>query len=159
MIPSGSKKSKRCNCKNSKCLKLYVPPATSLSPPDFRISHGVAIDRLARHSYCECFASRAFCDGCNCIGCCNTVDQMALVQKAIAVALERNPAAFRPKIEAVSHQFVRARYLPERTLLLDLYIWLSVSLARALVLALVISGILETSLSLSLSSSHSSRSL
>lgn len=36
------KKSKSCNCKNSKCLKLY----------------------------CECFRNKGYCgNSCNCIGC------------------------------------------------------------------------------------------
>lgn len=42
--PNGTKK-KPCNCKQSKCLKLY----------------------------CECFASGGYCDPttCNCVNCCN----------------------------------------------------------------------------------------
>jgi len=38
------KKRNPCNCKRSKCLKLY----------------------------CECFAAELFCDGCNCVNCNNT---------------------------------------------------------------------------------------
>lgn len=43
----GSYKKKPCNCKQSKCLKLY----------------------------CECFASGGYCDPstCNCINCCNNI--------------------------------------------------------------------------------------
>ena len=102
-------KKKQCNCKNSKCLKLY----------------------------CECFAARVYCENCNCVGCCNTkarnflhtllhhfqlafstssLDSSqtshlfvlvliyshqatdAMVQKAVTATLERNPTAFRPKI-------------------------------------------------------------
>eukprot|EP01102_Stenamoeba_stenopodia_P018488 TRINITY_DN677_c0_g1_i7.p1 TRINITY_DN677_c0_g1~~TRINITY_DN677_c0_g1_i7.p1 ORF type:complete len:558 (+),score=72.01 TRINITY_DN677_c0_g1_i7:151-1824(+) len=65
-----SVKKKQCNCKNSKCLKLY----------------------------CECFAARVYCDGCNCVGCCNNRENEELVQKAVASTLDRNPTAFRPKI-------------------------------------------------------------
>jgi len=49
-------------------------------------------------SYCECFAARVYCDGCNCVGCCNNRDNEDLVQKAVASTLDRNPTAFRPKI-------------------------------------------------------------
>jgi len=64
------KKCKQCNCKKSNCLKLY----------------------------CECFAARTYCDGCNCTDCRNNKENEALVQRAVASTLERNPAAFRPKI-------------------------------------------------------------
>lgn len=64
------KKSKQCNCKNSRCLKLY----------------------------CECFASGTYCDGCNCVNCCNNVENDAVRQEAVEATLERNPNAFRPKI-------------------------------------------------------------
>ena len=61
---------KRCNCKNSKCLKLY----------------------------CECFASGKYCDACNCAGCKNNDEHAHERQSAIEQTLERNPNAFRPKI-------------------------------------------------------------
>eukprot|EP01018_Ginkgo_biloba_P001169 Gb_31187 [translate_table: standard] len=64
------KKSKQCNCKNSRCLKLY----------------------------CECFASGTYCDGCNCVNCCNNVENEIVRQEAVEATLERNPNAFRPKI-------------------------------------------------------------
>ncbi|KAL1337816.1 hypothetical protein HN51_032516 [Arachis hypogaea] len=67
---STPKKSKQCNCKNSRCLKLY----------------------------CECFASGMYCDGCNCTNCQNNVDNEAARQEAVGLTLERNPNAFRPKI-------------------------------------------------------------
>ena len=44
------KKSKQCNCKNSRCIKLY----------------------------CECSASGTYCDGCNCLNCCNNVENDAV---------------------------------------------------------------------------------
>lgn len=46
----GAKRSP-CNCKKSKCLKLY----------------------------CECFAAELFCDGCNCTDCQNTEDYVSVV--------------------------------------------------------------------------------
>ncbi|XP_012574748.1 protein tesmin/TSO1-like CXC 5 isoform X2 [Cicer arietinum] len=73
------KKQKQCNCKHSKCLKLY----------------------------CECFASGIYCDGCNCVNCFNNVDNEAARREAVEATLERNPNAFRPKI-ASSPQGTRA---------------------------------------------------
>ncbi|XP_058074317.1 protein tesmin/TSO1-like CXC 5 [Magnolia sinica] len=69
------KKQKQCNCKHSKCLKLY----------------------------CECFASGVYCDGCNCVNCYNNPDNDAARQEAIELTLERNPNAFRPKIASSPH--------------------------------------------------------
>ncbi|CAH2051177.1 unnamed protein product [Thlaspi arvense] len=63
-------KKKHCNCKHSRCLKLY----------------------------CECFASGAYCDGCNCVNCFNNVDNEPARREAVESTLERNPNAFRPKI-------------------------------------------------------------
>ncbi|KAJ9168314.1 hypothetical protein P3X46_019857 [Hevea brasiliensis] len=64
------KKPKQCNCKNSRCLKLY----------------------------CECFAAGIYCNGCNCLNCCNNVANEKARQEAVGATLERNPNAFRPKI-------------------------------------------------------------
>ncbi|EGZ11180.1 hypothetical protein PHYSODRAFT_520155 [Phytophthora sojae] len=62
-----------CNCKKSKCLKLY----------------------------CECFASGGYCDeSCNCLDCSNTPATEEVRQQAIAARLEKNPNAFKPKIGA-----------------------------------------------------------
>ena len=63
---------RKCNCKNSKCLKLY----------------------------CECFASGRYCDGCNCRDCHNNKEREDVRQVAVANVLERNPNAFRPKVQA-----------------------------------------------------------
>ena len=59
-----------CNCKNSRCLKLY----------------------------CECFSSGEYCRNCNCINCYNNEEHESIRREAIASTLERNPTAFRPKI-------------------------------------------------------------
>ncbi|KAK6912726.1 CRC domain [Dillenia turbinata] len=64
------KKQKQCNCKYSRCLKLY----------------------------CECFASGIYCDGCNCINCENNIENEAGRKCAIEAILERNSNAFKPKI-------------------------------------------------------------
>ncbi|XP_064951970.1 protein tesmin/TSO1-like CXC 5 isoform X1 [Musa acuminata AAA Group] len=66
---------KNCNCKHSKCLKLY----------------------------CECFASGVYCDGCNCANCCNNIENEAARREAVEATLERNPNAFRPKIGSSPH--------------------------------------------------------
>ncbi|XP_015689950.2 protein tesmin/TSO1-like CXC 5 [Oryza brachyantha] len=68
-------KKKCCNCKHSKCLKLY----------------------------CECFASGVYCDGCNCSNCFNNVKNEIARREAIDATLERNPDAFRPKIGSSPH--------------------------------------------------------
>ncbi|KAJ0248544.1 AB hydrolase-1 domain-containing protein [Hirschfeldia incana] len=68
-------KQKHCNCKNSKCLKLY----------------------------CECFASGSYCNGCNCLDCHNTLEKETSRQEAIKAILERNPDAFKPKIAGSPH--------------------------------------------------------
>ncbi|CAH8363174.1 unnamed protein product [Eruca vesicaria subsp. sativa] len=63
-------KQKHCNCKASRCLKLY----------------------------CECFASGLYCNGCNCLQCHNNLENESARQEAITGTLERNPNAFKPKI-------------------------------------------------------------
>uniref|UniRef100_Q9SL70-3 Isoform 3 of Protein tesmin/TSO1-like CXC 6 n=1 Tax=Arabidopsis thaliana TaxID=3702 RepID=Q9SL70-3 len=68
-------KKKQCNCKHSRCLKLY----------------------------CECFASGTYCDGCNCVNCFNNVENEPARRQAVESTLERNPNAFRPKIAASPH--------------------------------------------------------
>ncbi|KAL0904065.1 hypothetical protein M5K25_026136 [Dendrobium thyrsiflorum] len=72
---STTKNQKQCNCRNSKCLKLY----------------------------CECFASGVYCNGCSCTNCSNNVENDAVRREAIEVILERNPNAFRPKIASSPH--------------------------------------------------------
>ncbi|EDQ85361.1 uncharacterized protein MONBRDRAFT_29304 [Monosiga brevicollis MX1] len=62
-----------CNCKNSKCLKLY----------------------------CECFANGEYCGpNCNCVSCGNREATETLRKQAIEVTLAKNPDAFRPKFGA-----------------------------------------------------------
>ena len=77
---SGKKKSpgKRspCNCKRSKCLKLY----------------------------CECFAAERFCDGCNCSDCGNTPAGGLAREKAIKDTRAKNPNAFKPRFGAKATQ-------------------------------------------------------
>lgn len=59
----------KCNCKNSKCLKLY----------------------------CECFRIGLYCCGCNCLNCRNLPEYEEERLKAIQHISARNPFAFKPK--------------------------------------------------------------
>ena len=69
--PQGGQPSRcRCNCKNSRCLKLY----------------------------CECFRSGQYCDECHCSNCFNNSAHEALRQEAVEATLARNANAFRNKI-------------------------------------------------------------
>ncbi|KAI3910944.1 hypothetical protein MKW92_038001 [Papaver armeniacum] len=72
------KKLKQCNCKHSRCLKLY----------------------------CECFASGVYCDGCNCTNCFNNVENETSRKEAVEATLERNPNAFRAMIASSPHGVV-----------------------------------------------------
>jgi hypothetical protein len=78
--PLSPKITKRsCNCRNSRCLKLY----------------------------CECFSSGEYCGQCNCQGCYNNphnevISTQTHRKEAIDGILERNPTAFRPKISNIA---------------------------------------------------------
>jgi hypothetical protein len=78
-------------------LAAAAPDAT---PP---VSAPAVAACTSSHSYCECFASGRYCDSCNCLNCLNNKDNEAVRQSAVESILERNPNAFRPKIQ------VRAR--------------------------------------------------
>ncbi|KAM3720012.1 Protein lin-54 [Dirofilaria immitis] len=67
--PLGSKKP--CHCTRSMCLKLY----------------------------CDCFANGEFCNDCDCKDCKNTIEYEIERTRAIRMSLERNPNAFKPKID------------------------------------------------------------
>ena len=63
---------KVCNCKHSKCLKLY----------------------------CECFSVGEYCSSsCNCFHCCNKKEWEYIRRESIQSILIRNPNAFRSKIQ------------------------------------------------------------
>lgn len=65
-----------CNCKKSKCLKLY----------------------------CVCFASKRFCNAeCNCRGCSNIEVFIAEIEKAQEIVLKKDKGAFDAKIQAKEH--------------------------------------------------------
>ena len=61
-----------CNCKKSKCLKLY----------------------------CECFHALKYCSGCNCYDCENRVGNDEIREAVIAAIKERNPDAFDSKMKS-----------------------------------------------------------
>eukprot|EP00606_Chrysophyceae_sp_TOSAG23-5_P000102 GSChrysophyteH2.ASY1.ANO1.371.1 assembled CDS len=69
--PEGENPKIRCNCRKTKCIKLY----------------------------CDCFRVSKFCEGCNCIECSNTGEKEAERKSAISGILERNPDAFAPRIK------------------------------------------------------------
>ena len=56
-----------CNCRNSRCLKLY----------------------------CECLRKKGYCSGCNCVGCEN-VPGSKLREERVRFIEKRNPLAFQP---------------------------------------------------------------
>lgn len=73
MTPSPSERGSNrnpCNCKKSRCLKLY----------------------------CECFAASVYCKGCNCKNCANNVESEPARTLAVKATLSRNPTAFQAKI-------------------------------------------------------------
>ncbi|OEL28899.1 Protein tesmin/TSO1-like CXC 2 [Dichanthelium oligosanthes] len=68
---------KRCSCKKSKCLKLYV--------------------------YCECFAAGVYCsEPCSCQGCMNKPIHEETVLSTRKQIEFRNPLAFAPKVIRMS---------------------------------------------------------
>lgn len=69
----GAERTIACNCKKSKCLKLY----------------------------CECFANQNYCgETCNCKDCSNNAANEEARAAAIKATLDRNPQAFRAKINS-----------------------------------------------------------
>ena len=59
-----------CNCKKSRCLKLY----------------------------CDCFKTKAYCNGCNCNDCLNNKAGEVDRNAAIGAILDRNAEAFKPRV-------------------------------------------------------------
>lgn len=65
----GSDRRAPCNCKRSRCLKLY----------------------------CECFAAEKYCNGCNCHDCNNIPAFESVRNEAIKATRAKNPNAFKPR--------------------------------------------------------------
>ena len=65
-----------CNCKKSRCLKLY----------------------------CECFAAERFCQGCNCVDCGNTPEAGEIREKAIKDTRAKNSKAFQNRFSLDNSQ-------------------------------------------------------
>lgn len=65
-----STKRQPCNCRKSKCLKLY----------------------------CDCFSSKRYCDGCKCTDCRNTSEFDELREKAIKDVRSKNSMAFQEQV-------------------------------------------------------------
>jgi len=69
-----------CNCKRSRCLKLY----------------------------CECFAAERFCQGCNCVDCGNTPESGEIREKAIKDTRAKNSKAFQNRFSLENSQGVKS---------------------------------------------------
>ena len=65
-VSHGSGKKKCCNCKKSRCLKLY----------------------------CECFASQGYCSGCKCVDCHNIAEYAEEKKAAVSRVNTKNPYGF-----------------------------------------------------------------
>lgn len=65
-----------CNCKKSRCLKLY----------------------------CDCFKTKAYCNGCNCVDCLNNEAGEVDRNAAIGAILDRNADAFEPRVSGDTDQ-------------------------------------------------------
>ncbi len=68
--PNGTRTGPKCNCKKSRCLKLY----------------------------CDCFRVQEYCFNCNCLDCANTIATDQERRDAMASILERNKDAFKPRV-------------------------------------------------------------
>jgi hypothetical protein len=78
--PATKHASVTCNCKKSKCLKLY----------------------------CDCFRVQQYCSGCHCNNCSNLKEFDSERQAAVTAITERNPEAFKPRITQVDAQLLQA---------------------------------------------------
>lgn len=70
MSPALTRNNVTCNCKKSKCLKLY----------------------------CDCFRAQQYCFGCHCSQCNNVKQHESERRAAVAQIMDRNPDAFKPRI-------------------------------------------------------------
>ena len=77
----GTPKRSPCNCKKSRCLKLY----------------------------CECFAAERFCQGCNCIDCGNTPENADERERAIKDTRAKNSKAFQNRFSVENPQGAKSK--------------------------------------------------
>lgn len=82
-----------CNCKKSKCLKLYVCILLFLCK--------LTDCFILMHRYCECFAALRYCNSCKCVECNNRAETEEARQVAIQVTKDRNAGAFESKVSTV----------------------------------------------------------
>ncbi|CBK21727.2 uncharacterized protein [Blastocystis hominis] len=68
--PHDPNHSHTCNCRKSRCLKLY----------------------------CECFASDVFCNGCNCVNCKNNPEHLKEREEVKQALIQRDPHVFEPHV-------------------------------------------------------------
>lgn len=117
---------RKCNCKNSKCLKLSAIPRQQLhTQREGKEGRGTGVRRGTDHtafthvsysavcvvshpiccvfSYCECFSSGQLCGpACHCQGCLNTPSNQTAREEAQQIIRIKNPHAFKPKIATSS---------------------------------------------------------
>ncbi len=79
-VPTSTGRSRKrcCNCKKSRCLKLY----------------------------CECFATQEYCSGCNCVDCHNTVDHIEEKKVAMTRVNAKNPSGFLRRLPVITEPMV-----------------------------------------------------
>ena len=82
-----------CNCKKSKCLKLYVQMVCIWDNGPVRMIMLCRCDDLivclccVVNRYCECFAALRYCDSCNCLDCNNCKEHEEVGQGVSCVFL------------------------------------------------------------------------
>lgn len=70
-----------CNCQKSRCLKLY----------------------------CDCFSANQYCKDCSCKDCLNTIENEQVRKEAAHLLMDRNPTAFKPKINLIEAKGIHNR--------------------------------------------------
>ncbi|KAK9075682.1 hypothetical protein SSX86_004010 [Deinandra increscens subsp. villosa] len=98
---------KNCNCKKTKCLKLYVNQTFHFTLK-LRIINGFSC------RYCDCFAAGIYCaDSCSCQGCFNRPEYENTVLETRQQIESRDPLAFAPKIIPHSAQSPRRQLMED----------------------------------------------
>jgi hypothetical protein len=112
-------KPRTCNCKHSKCIKLYATASARRrdgpSPRCARVTirspcppFARAAPRALGRRYCDCFSAGQFClASCKCDSCLNNADNEPAREEARKSILERNHHAFTDKVKRLKE--VRAQ--------------------------------------------------